>query len=244
MSVVFFTVVVFFGSFYLINLMLAVVALAYEEEAEITLEERRKDLLDHRDDSTFSFDPSTLTVKQLTKHSTKKVDKKNMMMASYSRKKIRRRKTKSGNGGGGTGSGGGVSNAQVRTINCSVLFVRYSLFPELISINRHSQTPKNRSITPSPDPSPRHSNTMRQPVSMKTGGGGEGDQMVVGGGGQLQVQQQLHPDDEPQRSRGVTIQTTTTTTSTHLQNPNTLHPLGVCACVCALYPSSPDQMTN
>lgn len=38
MSVTFFTVVVFFGSFYLINLMLAVVALAYEEEAEITLE--------------------------------------------------------------------------------------------------------------------------------------------------------------------------------------------------------------
>nr|CAD7440521.1 unnamed protein product [Timema bartmani] len=38
MSVVFFTVVVFFGSFYLINLMLAVVALSYEEEAEITQE--------------------------------------------------------------------------------------------------------------------------------------------------------------------------------------------------------------
>lgn len=38
MSVSFFTVVVFFGSFYLINLMLAVVALAYEEEAEITEE--------------------------------------------------------------------------------------------------------------------------------------------------------------------------------------------------------------
>jgi len=37
-SVVFFTVVVFFGSFYLINLMLAVVALSYEEEAEITQE--------------------------------------------------------------------------------------------------------------------------------------------------------------------------------------------------------------
>lgn len=34
----FFTVVVFFGSFYLINLMLAVVALSYEEEAEITQE--------------------------------------------------------------------------------------------------------------------------------------------------------------------------------------------------------------
>lgn len=37
-SVIFFTVVVFFGSFYLINLMLAVVALSYEEEAEITNE--------------------------------------------------------------------------------------------------------------------------------------------------------------------------------------------------------------
>lgn len=40
MSVSFFTVVVFFGSFYLINLMLAVVALSYEEEAEITNEVR------------------------------------------------------------------------------------------------------------------------------------------------------------------------------------------------------------
>lgn len=37
-SVTFFTVVVFFGSFYLLNLMLAVVALSYEEEAEITNE--------------------------------------------------------------------------------------------------------------------------------------------------------------------------------------------------------------
>ena len=34
MSVIFFTIVVFFGSFYLINLMLAVVAMSYEEEAE------------------------------------------------------------------------------------------------------------------------------------------------------------------------------------------------------------------
>lgn len=39
-SVSFFTIVVFFGSFYLINLMLAVVALSYEEEAEITNEVR------------------------------------------------------------------------------------------------------------------------------------------------------------------------------------------------------------
>ena len=34
MHVIFFTIVVFFGSFYLINLMLAVVAMSYEEEAE------------------------------------------------------------------------------------------------------------------------------------------------------------------------------------------------------------------
>ena len=40
--VIFFTIVVFFGSFYLINLMLAVVAMSYEEEAEICLAVRRR----------------------------------------------------------------------------------------------------------------------------------------------------------------------------------------------------------
>ncbi|XP_069701010.1 sodium channel protein 60E-like isoform X2 [Periplaneta americana] len=104
-SVVFFTVVVFFGSFYLINLMLAVVALSYEEEAEITQEERRKDLTDHRDDSTFSFDPSNLNVKQLDKKNRKRVDsRKGVLLASYTRKKTRRRKRGRGGGGGG-GSG-------------------------------------------------------------------------------------------------------------------------------------------
>ena len=34
---IFFTIVVFFGSFYLINLMLAVVAMSYEEEAELMI---------------------------------------------------------------------------------------------------------------------------------------------------------------------------------------------------------------
>ena len=33
LNVLFFVIVVFFGSFYLINLMLAVVAMSYEEEA-------------------------------------------------------------------------------------------------------------------------------------------------------------------------------------------------------------------
>lgn len=43
----------------------------------------------------------------------------------------------------------------------------------------------------------------------------------------------LQPQEGQQRSsRGVTIQTTSTT---HLQNPNTLHPLGVCLCVCFCY---------
>jgi len=45
LSVSFFTVVVFFGSFYLINLMLAVVALSYEEEAEITNEVSMKKVI-------------------------------------------------------------------------------------------------------------------------------------------------------------------------------------------------------
>ncbi|XP_072161369.1 sodium channel protein 60E isoform X3 [Bemisia tabaci] len=92
-SVTFFTVVVFFGSFYLINLMLAVVALSYEEEAEITMEERRKDLTDHRDDSTFSFDPSKIPVKQLDRNAVKKIDaRKGVLLSSYSKKKSRRRK--------------------------------------------------------------------------------------------------------------------------------------------------------
>lgn len=93
MSVSFFTVVVFFGSFYLINLMLAVVALSYEEEAEITQEERRKDLIDHRDDSTFSFDPAAINVKQLSKAQRKKLDSKKGVLLTYnSKKKTRRRK--------------------------------------------------------------------------------------------------------------------------------------------------------
>ncbi|KAF7997448.1 hypothetical protein HCN44_006019 [Aphidius gifuensis] len=92
-SVTFFTVVVFFGSFYLINLMLAVVALSYEEEAEITNEERKKDLTDHREDSTFSFDPTKINIKTLTKEKQKKIDaRKGVLLSSYTRKRTRRRK--------------------------------------------------------------------------------------------------------------------------------------------------------
>lgn len=56
-------------------------------------QERKKDLLDHRDDSTFSFDPSNLNVKKLNKHYKKKIDsRKGVLLASYSRKKTKRRK--------------------------------------------------------------------------------------------------------------------------------------------------------
>lgn len=140
MSVSFFTIVVFFGSFYLINLMLAVVALSYEEEAEITQEERRKDLIDHRDDSTFSFDPTNLSIKQLSKQASKKFDtKKNVLMASYSRKKTKKRRR---------GKDSKPNNSKpVNNSNSEAL-------------DDKSET-RSRSATPTPNPSPRHSSTIR-----------------------------------------------------------------------------------
>ncbi|XP_076749485.1 sodium channel protein 60E isoform X1 [Xylocopa sonorina] len=130
-SVSFFTVVVFFGSFYLINLMLAVVALSYEEEAEITNEERRKDLTDHREDSTFSFDPTKINVKTLAKEKQKKLDaRKGVLLSSYTRKKTRRRRR-------------GRSSAGSSSTPCGQ--------------DKGGSVP-SRSITPSPSPSPRHSN--------------------------------------------------------------------------------------
>lgn len=121
--------------------MLAVVALSYEEEAEITQEERRKDLIDHRDDSTFSFDPSSLSIKQLSKTAKKFDSKKNVLMASYSRKKTRRRKK------GKECSKG--ANTKVNTNN--------SNSDELDD----NKSDNNRSATPTPNPSPRHSSTIR-----------------------------------------------------------------------------------
>ncbi|KAF4532981.1 hypothetical protein B566_EDAN000670, partial [Ephemera danica] len=58
------------------------------------LQERRKDLTDHRDDSTFSFDPSKLNVKQLERNkSCKKLDsRKGILLSSYTKKKTRKRK--------------------------------------------------------------------------------------------------------------------------------------------------------
>jgi voltage-gated cation channel len=153
MSVSFFTIVVFFGSFYLINLMLAVVALSYEEEAEITQEERRKDLIDHRDDSTFSFDPTHLSLKQLSKTAGKKLDsKKNVLMASYSRKKTKRRRkgkdTKPANNNSSS-----VANTNTNNSNSEAL-------------DDNKSDNKSRSATPTPNPSPRHSSTTIRPQAL------------------------------------------------------------------------------
>lgn len=49
--------------------------------------------MDHREDSTFSFDPTNLNVKKLSKQKIKKIDaRKGVLLSSYTRKKTRRRK--------------------------------------------------------------------------------------------------------------------------------------------------------
>lgn len=155
MSVSFFTIVVFFGSFYLINLMLAVVALAYEEEAVLTQEERRKDLIDHRDDSTFSFDPTNLSLKQLSKTASKKFDSRNILMASYTRKKTRRRKK------GKDNVKSGAQQQQQQNNNNGSNSNRSSNNIENVDDNKSIENNKSELATPipTPSPSPRHSNT-------------------------------------------------------------------------------------
>jgi voltage-gated cation channel len=130
--------------------MLAVVALSYEEEAEITQEERRKDLIDHRDDSTFSFDPSSLSIKQLSKQASKKFDsKKNVMMASYSRKKTRRRKK------GKDMKTTNNKNQQQANSNSN---------SDAVDDNKSDS--KSRSATPTPNPSPRNSSSTIRPQAL------------------------------------------------------------------------------
>lgn len=61
--------------------------------------------MDHRDDSTFSFDPSSLNVKKLNKDSKKKIDsRKGVLLSSYNKKKVRRKKVKGGGKGEGSGN--------------------------------------------------------------------------------------------------------------------------------------------
>lgn len=55
--------------------------------------ERKKELVDHREDSTFSFDPTNINVRKLSKQKIKKIDaRKGVLLSSYTRKKTRRRK--------------------------------------------------------------------------------------------------------------------------------------------------------
>lgn len=68
------------------------------------MQERKKDLMDHRDDSTFSFDPSVLNVKKLNKNNKNKIDSRKGVLASYNKKKVRRKKVK------GTGKGEASGN--------------------------------------------------------------------------------------------------------------------------------------
>lgn len=97
--------------------------------------------MDHREDSTFSFDPASLNVKKLSKTKKKKIDsRKGVLLASYTRKKTRRRKR---GRGGGNSSGKSDGNG-----------------------DKDSNGKGNRSVTPSPSPSPRHSNASPKPQQM------------------------------------------------------------------------------
>ncbi|XP_065166604.1 sodium channel protein 60E isoform X3 [Atheta coriaria] len=155
-SVSFFTIVVFFGSFYLINLMLAVVALSYEEEAEITNEERKKELVDHREDSTFSFDPANIHVKQLSKHKIKKIDaRKGVLLSSYTRKRTRRRKR--GRSNAITSPPPELPSGEIK---------EEPKEQKTSSKGSAKSSPKqksSRSVTPSPSPSPRNSRASNSP---------------------------------------------------------------------------------
>lgn len=94
--------------------------------------------MDHREDSTFSFDPSNINVKKLTKHKLKKIDaRKGVLLSSYTRKKTRRRKR------------GRSQNA-----------------PPTKQEEQKASPKKPRSVTPSPSPSPRHSRGSPRPQQL------------------------------------------------------------------------------
>nr|CAD7591351.1 unnamed protein product [Timema genevievae] len=137
--------------------------LSYSQESSHT--EKRKDLTDHRDDSTFSFDPSNINVKQLEKNKRKRLDsRKGVLLASYTRKKTRRRKRGRGvggageNGGGGGGGGGGEiqpPGARSRSVTPSP---RHSTTPQ------PETRPQTLTFTPAPPRSPGVPQVPEQPA--------------------------------------------------------------------------------
>lgn len=109
--------------------------------------------MDHREDSTFSFDPANINVRKLSKHKIKKIDaRKGVLLSSYTRKKTRRRKRGRNSGGGG---GGGGCN----TTNSSPI----SNATKQEENRETDKVQKTRSVTPSPSPSPRHSGGSPRP---------------------------------------------------------------------------------
>ena len=110
-------------------------------------QERRKDLTDHRDDSTFSFDPSKITVKQLDKNKRKRVDsRKGVLLASYTRKKTRRRKRgRSGGCGLADNNNGGQGQGQQGHSRSATPSPRHS-----DSAPCPDQRPQSLTLTPPP----------------------------------------------------------------------------------------------
>lgn len=63
-------------------------------------------MCDHREDSTFSFDPTRIPIKKLDKNNRRKMDaRKGLLLSSYGRKRTRRRKRRGGVVGASGGSG-------------------------------------------------------------------------------------------------------------------------------------------
>jgi hypothetical protein len=119
-------------------------------DAPFVPQERKKELVDHREDSTFSFDPSSLNVKKLSKHKIKKIDaRKGVLLSSYTRKKTRRRKRNRSTTNNPTKS----PSAAVEAANAK----------EEGKDSAKTSPKVPRSVTPSPSPSPRHSRSSPRP---------------------------------------------------------------------------------
>lgn len=114
----------------------------------ISFQERKKELVDHREDSTFSFDPANINVRKLTKSKIKKIDaRKGVLLSSYTRKKTRRRKR-------GRSQQGPIMSPSNNVPKQS----------EESSATEGPKSPKPiRSVTPSPSPSSRNSRGSPRP---------------------------------------------------------------------------------
>lgn len=100
-------------------------------------------MTDHREDSTFSFDPSKINIKTLTKDKQKRIDaRKGVLLSSYTRKKTRRRKR--GRSSAGQEKNGGARSRFLylylrSTFFCSLIchVYRYEIFATSYTITGH-----------------------------------------------------------------------------------------------------------